>query len=572
MTSSPRAPATQQTKPRFQRGLYTLLLPCLVLALVSAWLRFRDLGLSPLWLDEAYSVLVAKLAVPQVVAKLQQDVHPPAYFLLLHAWVKCFGSSEAAVRSTSALSGALLPAALYLGARLDSASGQDGGLGRRAISLVILAPAIMAVVSPIALHYSQECRMYALASLLTVFSMICVIQTCHSGNARLWQAALFLSLTALLYTHNFGLFVLVGCCGYCLLALRAEPKRGGAWRALLATAAAVLAFVPWLAVLARQSAGHGSDWIAEVWSQESPLLVLPASFAACTIDPAYPYYLVKLSNIHQALPPILSATQLGWAGVLLSLFLFALGTYRACRSRGSSLARLSLAILACTWGLPILYSLLARPIFIVGRYDVIGIGPLLIVLGQGLVELSVLARTKLAAVLAPACLVIWLTIAGLFSWAYLQFGMVSSERNAVAWYKAASASQDLVIIPGLPVVVSAYYWERLDCRARLVPFPIDLGPTPGWVDDETLTADSMRLTESLNLLRNYISGHAANGTRSYLTFFPAYSPRLRQALLYDLSVYLGPYRAVSTPAELGDLEIFVFPEWPHSSQTSGTIR
>ena len=54
---------------------------------------------SPLWLDEALSVNIAKLPIGQIPAALRHDGHPPLYYVLLHVWMSVLGSGDVAVRS-----------------------------------------------------------------------------------------------------------------------------------------------------------------------------------------------------------------------------------------------------------------------------------------------------------------------------------------------------------------------------------------------------------------------------------------------------------------------------------------
>src|SRR2546428_11725501 len=74
----------------------------LPIAVVLA-MRFIGLGHPPLWLDEANTVLIAWRDPRGVVAALAHDGNPPLFYWVLHGWMAIFGSSEAAVRSPSAL-------------------------------------------------------------------------------------------------------------------------------------------------------------------------------------------------------------------------------------------------------------------------------------------------------------------------------------------------------------------------------------------------------------------------------------------------------------------------------------
>jgi uncharacterized membrane protein len=112
-------------------------------------LRIISLNQS-LWLDEATSALLAakgnfKFFVPY-------DFHPPLYYYLLFAWSKIFGLSEISLRLPSVLLGV---GSVYL-------------LYKSAFSLVGRTSAILAAIflaiSPLHIYYSQEARMYSLAT------------------------------------------------------------------------------------------------------------------------------------------------------------------------------------------------------------------------------------------------------------------------------------------------------------------------------------------------------------------------------------------------------------------------
>jgi mannosyltransferase len=60
-----------------------------VALLAGAVLRF--LAPSALWLDEAQSVAIARLPLPDLLEALRQDGAPPLYYLLLHAWMAVLG-------------------------------------------------------------------------------------------------------------------------------------------------------------------------------------------------------------------------------------------------------------------------------------------------------------------------------------------------------------------------------------------------------------------------------------------------------------------------------------------------
>ncbi len=131
----------------------------LAITLLAAGLRAFQIGAKTLWLDEAFSLWVARHPLPELWNWLVRiDQHPPLYYTLLHFWL-AFGDGEAALRSLSALAGIATVPVMY-------------GLGR-AIGghrLGLLA-ALLLAISPLHVQFGQEARMYALLTLMATLAM-----------------------------------------------------------------------------------------------------------------------------------------------------------------------------------------------------------------------------------------------------------------------------------------------------------------------------------------------------------------------------------------------------------------
>ncbi|MFC2023772.1 glycosyltransferase family 39 protein, partial [Chloroflexota bacterium] len=132
----------------------------LLILLLALGLRFYGLDAHSLWNDEGTSVAIARLDPISIARNAALDIHPPLYYWLLSGWVRMLGTSEAAVRSFSALLGVLLVAVTFaLGHRL-------AGRG------VALLAALLSAIHPFQIYYSQEARMYILLALLTAMSAL----------------------------------------------------------------------------------------------------------------------------------------------------------------------------------------------------------------------------------------------------------------------------------------------------------------------------------------------------------------------------------------------------------------
>jgi len=241
---------TQRHEGKRANSLWPLGL-CVIL-LIAAGLRFYRLDAQSFWNDEGNAIRAAQRTIPLVIAAARGDIHPPGYYLLLHFWRIPTGDSEFAVRSLSVYIG-LLTVAL------------TGRLGRRMLGAGVGAgAAFLAAISPLAVYYSQEARMYGLLGLLAVASTDLLWSLLHRPRPA---TALLYALVAAagLYTHYSFPFVLVAhnllFFGRWITTVGGQPQGLPLrwWVALQALA--VFLYLPWLPTALRAmgwpSAGRG---------------------------------------------------------------------------------------------------------------------------------------------------------------------------------------------------------------------------------------------------------------------------------------------------------------------------
>ncbi len=215
-----------------------------VIVLAAVALRFWTR--SPLWLDEALTVEIARLPVDQLLDALRNDGHPPLYYLLLHGWIELFGSGDVAVR---AFSGIWSIAAL----------GVMGTVARRRFGpRVALVAVVLLATSPYALRYATEARMYSMVVVLVLLGW-------WAGTAALerpsrWRLAGVAAATAaLLLTHYWSFYLLVTVGVLLIGAAWRRPSRSPVL-VLGAMAVGGLAFLPWLPSFLYQAAHTGTPW------------------------------------------------------------------------------------------------------------------------------------------------------------------------------------------------------------------------------------------------------------------------------------------------------------------------
>jgi len=226
----------------------------IAILLASFALRVWLLGSQNIWWDEGLAFWAIRRGWTEMTLWTAADVHPPLFFWLLKAWVSLVGETELAARFLSLIYGVITVAGLYLlGKTL---------LGKR---VALLAAALMAV-SRFHVWWSQELRMYILATLWGVFSLYAFCRWCQSAGwwpgtppsnaARPWKWPLLYVLFTVLGLYSLYLFVtviLVQNLVLLILLLRAPGHRRwgilGPW--VTSQLVAVLSFLPWLVLATR---------------------------------------------------------------------------------------------------------------------------------------------------------------------------------------------------------------------------------------------------------------------------------------------------------------------------------
>jgi hypothetical protein len=217
----------------------------LAVVVVAAGVALRFWTTSHLWLDEALTVNIARLPVGRIPDALRHDGSPPLYYLALHVWMRIFGSGDAAVRALSGLFGVGTLAALPFAARATGA--------RRGWAALVLA-----AVSPFAVRYATEARMYSLLMLLVTLGVIALARLLRSPSVASAAAVGLVTGLALL-THYWSVF-LAGVVAVWLLAVWLRHRERAALWGLAAMAAGGLLFLPWAPVFVFQLGRTGTPW------------------------------------------------------------------------------------------------------------------------------------------------------------------------------------------------------------------------------------------------------------------------------------------------------------------------
>ena len=219
--------------------ILTLSIGALLAMLISLAIGLQQ----SVWFDEAYSIMVAKQPVAQLLHLTAVDTHPPLYYLLLKLWAGLFGWSELALRSLSVLT--LGGAIIFAGLLIKRMFGVRAAL--------IALPFI--VFAPFLLRYGFEIRMYALASLIGIAATYVLVQASevHSGRRQWLLYGLYAVLVAIgVYTLYYLALLWIAHLVW-LIWLTLQRKQSlvkAPW--VLALIGSIVLFSPWLSTFVSQ--------------------------------------------------------------------------------------------------------------------------------------------------------------------------------------------------------------------------------------------------------------------------------------------------------------------------------
>jgi mannosyltransferase len=258
---------------------YLALLAILLLAFA---LRVYRLNSQSLWYDEAVTAQVASQGIGELTRWTADDIQPPLYYYAAAGWLRLAGRGEWALRFPSAFFGTLTVPLMWAVALRLFGRGRSG-------RVAALAAALLTALSPLYVYYAQEARMYTLLTYLGLLAGYALLRATADAGWRLkdegrrakdrqnvssfvirlssvkWWFLFVIASAALLYTHYFGVFLLLayGVCfaiGWLVAMARGRPH----WWMLAAFAVCCLSiallYVPWLPAMLNRYAVDRSYW------------------------------------------------------------------------------------------------------------------------------------------------------------------------------------------------------------------------------------------------------------------------------------------------------------------------
>ncbi len=138
-----------------------------------------------LWLDEATTArVVQQYSFTQIITRFSpHDFHPPLYYLFMKVWTTAFGYTEVSLRMPSVIFSLLTGYIIYFtGKKIDSGR---ASLARMTKDRVGLWAAAFFLFNPLIVYYSQEARMYMMATFFLTAALHFLYENIsHSGATK----------------------------------------------------------------------------------------------------------------------------------------------------------------------------------------------------------------------------------------------------------------------------------------------------------------------------------------------------------------------------------------------------
>lgn len=207
----------------------------LAILLLAFFLRVLKLDSQSFWWDETLTVYGSNQdMIPLLQGVVERRVHPPLFYVLMHFWL-LIGREQFVARIFAVIWGTLSVAVVYPAGRLV------GGHKVGTFSALLLA------ISPYAVWYSQEARMYSLIAFLVLAANYFFIKTWQQDHLKYWLGYSAFTLLSI-WTHHICLFVITAQLTFLILnRRRCHESMIRRWLACITLIG--LLYLPWVALI-----------------------------------------------------------------------------------------------------------------------------------------------------------------------------------------------------------------------------------------------------------------------------------------------------------------------------------
>lgn len=243
-------------------------------------------------MDEPFTLFRAQKRYGELINDLARNNHPPLFESIVWVWLRIVGYHTVALRILPLIFSALAATMLFR-------------LGQRYFSYFVgLLAALIFTFSVMHIYFSHELRSYPLLALITATSLYIYLkgnnQTNNSNKSNSWWWSLAVVNTILIYTHYFGVFLILAQGIHALLFSETQKTRNSFIKSVCITA---IAYLPQVMLVYSRWAekvqkGHWLDvpGTGAIFNQLSNFLNLPTlSFLSVLILLSGLYFVKKES-------------------------------------------------------------------------------------------------------------------------------------------------------------------------------------------------------------------------------------------------------------------------------------
>jgi uncharacterized membrane protein len=434
-----------------EKQMWVRLEEALLPVTLIAGILFATIGINrSLWLDEANSVLIASHNFTGIMEQLRNDNNLPAYYVLLSTWMHWFGISEVALRLLSGLFYLAGGVVAYL---LGRTVFQDGRVAQYS--------AFFYLISGQVIRQSQNIRMYAMLGLLAATSTLLFFRAVASRTKRDWAVYALVTCLGTL-THVWFFFVVLAH-----LTCHLMLPRTLRYKLILASLLSLAPFfVLWLPRFLAQLQNGSTAWM-----------------------PKFQFLFVW-----NVFAEFYGGESLGllFYGLCAALILRGAFTHKRLRNPSRSVLLL-VCLLTVSIAVP-LFVTIFKPIYWPGRYTIIALPPLALLLGRALAEFA--PRPLLVCFCYTMILAtISARIATRERIPELETPVGYSDRYTTQYILQHSRPGDVLVFTSLSRAAIDYYLLRNKAAGRFqeMNFPAEIANHLGWRDPWAMLNDPSRL-------------------------------------------------------------------------------
>lgn len=260
----------------------------LLFLIIASAIEIYNLDSISLWHDEAFSALLTRYDIKEMVYRTGLDVHPPFYYLALKAWAPVFGDSLFSLRLPSVIFSIVSVLIFYF---LVKKVFQNKNLA--------LFTSILLAFNSFFMQFAMEMRMFALGNLLIIASTYLLIKSLESKKITAW-ILYAITICLAIYTHYYTVFSIAAQGIYFLYHIFQKEKfKISQWfknqdfqKGTLSYILAAIFYIPWLKTFLFQvQQVQESYWIPEIniWSIPNTFFKLTTGL---NIDPSKYWYIL----------------------------------------------------------------------------------------------------------------------------------------------------------------------------------------------------------------------------------------------------------------------------------------